>query len=739
MSVNLQKIGTVLLNMDDVAQELNIKGVRRYDDEASNEYFSPLIARDELEHAGEVSNAHPEYLKIKQVAGIPVKQIAISEEGDQHTVKNSLQLGGKNADEYFLAEEGAATGHNITKIRTDYHDEIADLRDELIQLRAELARKGLVDNIKPYAGFYDTFRENYPLHQHTIIATCYRDSSVQNQMRVRDDEIDNFSIGDYVIVKTDNDTSDNGTAFLRIQDIVGTTLIFNAYTGFPIKAEKCHVYRSYGMAYKNTFSFGSSSTNRASNREIYTCLDDDNYRTRKKIAAPHTGWATTFRITPMKADGANEYYLSNVEIVVKKFGSPGDLKCYIINALDVDNWINPQQATEDGILLAESQPLTVESRASESVVQFDFAEDGQYPLLQNIDMEDNGTAKTRFCMIVEAIEADKDNYYEVLCLQHYDPATNSVGDLQLNNILYQYTALDVRTSTTVALKTSDAINNSDLYYGVTLRPVIGGAYNSFSKGLYSAEFKTFEPIRCNKARVTLRVAREGMFSVSRTSADSTNDLRSNGTVTVTEDKSYRTTAESGSTVNPFAIFQTHPFVIGTNICDINEVSGFTLRLNKGCHVEAGDPVYPVGYSITIRALNRIWDETQQRTVQDGASVKFTMNLTQVQPAYTTEEVSARDLILASTAENTSEILRSRLREKNIVSDRLIWEADIRNASGLSPTGEPLSGQELQDALERKYNTFYVQVYWETSADQSLESFSGRIYNLTVSLDRKAFE
>ena len=49
MSVNLQKIGTVLLNMDDVAQELNIKGVRRYDDEASNEYFSPLIARDELE------------------------------------------------------------------------------------------------------------------------------------------------------------------------------------------------------------------------------------------------------------------------------------------------------------------------------------------------------------------------------------------------------------------------------------------------------------------------------------------------------------------------------------------------------------------------------------------------------------------------------------------------------------------------------------------------------------------
>ena len=54
----------------------------------------------------------------------------------------------------------------------------------------------------------------------------------------------------------------------------------------------------------------------------------------------------------------------------------------------------------------------------------------------------------------------------------------------------------------------------------------------------------------------------------------------------------------------------------------------------------------------------------------------------------------------------------------MISDNIIFEADIDN--------------------EKEYNCFELQIFWRTMASTVLKSFTGRIYDLSLSLNRKVF-
>jgi hypothetical protein len=45
--------------------------------------------------------------------------------------------------------------------------------------------------------------------------------------------------------------------------------------------------------------------------------------------------------------------------------------------------------------------------------------------------------KIRYCAIIEALDANDSNYYDIVFLQNKKP-DNTMGDLQVNNITYLY-------------------------------------------------------------------------------------------------------------------------------------------------------------------------------------------------------------------------------------------------------------------------------------------------------------
>ena len=733
MSTNLQRVGTSLLDMDGIATQLHIKGVLQdIDPETGEEIYSPFVSANDIKEAGTDGALLQTFGRDKDGVSVPISCLAIAyrpegismNEVDRETIKNAYMLNNHTDDYFYTAEQGEAAEKKVSQIVDKFSNELYDIRAQNVQLLNMLAKKGIIEQYRPWGGFYDTFRINYPVHQHSVLGTAFVDSQTQNMMRIRDEEIQYFNQDDYVIIVNGDDLFDSSNRkLLRIDKITGTTIMFSGYTGFPIKAEQAHIYRSLGCSYKNTFAFGRFEEQHASAKEIYTCLDDDNFRTRRKINAAHTGYATTFRINPSRANGAADYYLASIDISAKKIGSPGALKCYVINAAYIDQFEDPSQAKDAGLILAESQPLTMENKSGETIVSFDFSDSGQYPLLQNIDQGiDLDIGRTRFCMIIEALDADNSNYYELLFLQHYDADTNTLSDLQLNNILYEYTESGSATYQSQdnfnSLITNSTINNADLFYGVTFKPVEHSKFVPYNEGVYSARFQTYEPINVGHARLTMRVAREGIFTIVSTSANQTNDVPDNGTIRYVEDSTYRANDDRTITLDGFSVLadqgedHNRLIVIGEHVRELSHADGDKLVLKKGAHIEPGDIVYPLGYVAYLQCSNMQWNKQNQAYERVGDSVKIKLDTISVQPFYTKEE---RDLINTKADDKTADdIVRERLRDQLRVSDNILFEAD-------------LNGKE--------YNHFELQVYWRSMANKTSESFAGRIYDLSVSLDR----
>lgn len=736
MSSNLQRVGTTLLDMDGVATQLHIKGVLTgLDNETGEEQYSPFITVKDITMAGS-DKALIQYLGVNSDGvPLPVSNVAVAykEAGtstvDRSTVRNAKYLDNKAPAYFFPAEDGINIDLTAKNMAERFNKEIADIKAEHIQLMSYIAKNGLTDNYRPFAGFYDTFRESYPLHKIERLGTAFVDSAAQNTIRVKTEEIGNFSEGDFVVIVNGDDiTSKSHRTILKIDKISGTTITFDGYTGFDIKANKVHLYKSYGTSYGNSFVFGSFLEQAPGDAIFYTGVDDDNYRTRRKINTSHTGFATTFRVNPSRANGSAAYYLDTIEICAKKIGTPGALKCYVINAADISNFEDPEQAKTNGILIAESQPLILDVATGETIVEFKFEQNGVLPLLDNIDQGmDGDVGRTRFCMIVEAISADATNYYEILFLQHYDQTTGTLSDLQMNNIVYEYSlqpSLDLMSTDYFSpLVTSKTINSADMYYGVSLRPVIKSSLDPADKGVYSAAFKTYEPVTVNSARLTLRIAREGYYTVAATSANESDNVTDEGTIRYLENKSYRVTDEQTLVQNGMSIVSDNyeegnrNIAIGNHITEVKNISGDKITISKGANIAEGDPVYPIGYIATLLCSCKKWDATKQQLVPVSPAIRIPLKLVSIQPAFFDREVNMiRDSIDNSTT--LQPLQRSRLKDKVMISDNIIFEADIDN--------------------EKEYNCFELQIFWRTMASTVLKSFTGRIYDLSLSLNRKVF-
>lgn len=632
---------------------------------------------------------------------------------DRNTVKNSMQLAGKEASDYMLATAGKATDDRLTSVNDNVSKSLQDLRDELYQLRSELAKSKQVQDYKPYSGFIDTFDYSNPKFDDTVISVA-ENSSTHTSLKVPRDRFDEFMDGSLVWVSdTDHADLDQVVSVSTTKPSDRTTLNLSTGINFDIRKDTTTIQKSHGSLINGTFTFGRVASRYPGTKEMVTGNTDDS----RMVAIPfgesnsdvHTGFATTFRIPSTFLNN----YLTQVQIMAKQYGTPGALNCYIIRERDLSKWKSPEQAATDGLIVAKSSPLKAEQTVitkPASLITFYFYDEktGTYPYIKNEDTMDE---KVRYLMII-TINSTHINYkdankskidldgtdeqgiptstYELFFTQ----GTSQV-DLETNNVAYSYK----EHKEYEAGSAFSRLEYGDLFYNITMKESMEAAYEPYRHGIYTAKFNTPDKITAGKARLTMRIAREGMFKVSGAMSGLQKEpsVRKGQVEIQASGIPYRMEDQTlNADIGGFIGCQT--VIIGQEAHQlVKSTASDLLTLPDGqFDVKQDDPVYPMNYTAAITVGYRHWDSEACTTVVDNRR-RIPMKFIRV--------VADED------------------KQNENISDRLIFECDFSTEDG--------------DALvAHEYNDFEIQIGWSATCSNATERFAGRIYTLNVSLEHQ---
>ena len=212
------------------------------------------------------------------------------------------------------------------------------------------------------------------------------------------------------------------------------------------------------------------------------------------------------------------------------------------------------------------------------------------------------------------------------------------------------------------------------------------SFTPYNDGAYSAIFNVDTPIELSKARLTMRIQREGIFKL-----DSYNTI-----IPKTGDMPDMSIIRVSGVENGFSNAST--VTIGTNIRQLENVDNRSLTVKKGFHTDGADIIYPIGYKVYINALLKEWDEEKCVTViKDRARYELPI----------------------------SHIMHDLYRKANNISDRIVFENTFEETD------------ENHKIISKKYNCFEIQIEWNKSASVLNESNVGQIYDLVLSLTRSS--
>ena len=416
----------------------------------SKNYISPsLLPMDEIAQYMEIvakfgkkTDSSADTNNVGGVDSSLIAKAATNEDGalysDRETVKNALQLGGVPASSYVTAEGAGALLSDTYAVSVNMGNEIKNLRDELYQMKAELAKSGMIKNIDCYNGFIDAFKvgnEKYLKDAITIISTDM--SSVSNSF-ISVEDTSEFIAGEYIVINT------NEPQIVKIQDVVNSTRLNLASNVAGPIASGTEIFKAYGSYNNGAFVFGSKKDLSVSSKERYIILNDDAQPLLlTKKYTPNSGYAAQINI-PSTARGA----VRKVGVQAKVTGHPGGLKCYVIdttnNTNDVTSLPTIVELKEDGKVIGESNLLySSEATSSFNEMYFEFSE----PVILE---------KSNYMFLFVQIDADTNNYWELRGLR----GENNM-DLQTNSKLYSF-------SDGVGLKAEDG----DLYLVVVTSEVL---------------------------------------------------------------------------------------------------------------------------------------------------------------------------------------------------------------------------------------------------------------------------
>ena len=622
-----------------------------------------------------------------QVAGVNSDTIAVAIDNEHRdTVNNALNLGGIPASEYMTATTGAGLITNQLSLKQTFGSDIQDLKDELYQLRNELLKGGYVNNNGQYAGFIDTFRRNHYINIQDSLGIANTSSAANmNEIMIDDAAVyEALDVYDFICLYN-SDTASFDIKQIASKNDENRIVVLDSDLRNIVRGDNLLIYKSQGVIHDGLYKFASAADNQISSEEFHTGLSDDTYNLTRRINTSRTGYGTSFRVPEAK-----QGFVTSVEICARAYGAPGALMAYLMDSRDVDKFLNPALAqneyNEDVAsenpngwhFFAQSQPYILSSSQGKRYITFNFEqEDGSYPLMTR----DEDGVTVRYVLVIEALDVNASNYYDILFLQHRSTG-GTLGDLELNNVTYSYTRRS-DDSVQPALTTDDALNETDMYYHITTRGVTENEPEAQKQGLYSAYYHLENQISgfgAAKARLMLRVKREGEWAASVDSVEPVvyngqiiNIVNTSATSNIQNTEDLRLKTEIYKRLelreSEADISESVNVVLGSNITKVQGVDTSTITCQTPVLVSNNDKVYRCGYLVNLKARRIDFNNTTgEYTV--GEWDHYTMPLTAVYKDF--EPVD------------------------NEYSDRLIFECSLIG----------------KDLVVKNYNDFELQIFWE---------------------------
>lgn len=618
---------------------------------------------------------------VEKVAGTNAENIAVAINSDNRdTVQNALKLNGIDADQYMMTSTGNSIQTKQIKMRKLYGDDLQNIKDELYTLRQELAKGGFIEDRGEYTGYVDTFRAAAPKHLFSKLAVVTTTGNADEIFVEDEDVFDSLDIYDYIVLEAE-DVQKFTIKQIAEKDKTRRVLILDSeIRGDVYSAENgMNLYLSYGINDEGMFKFARAAELMMASEENHTGLSDDTYKIMKHVTEPNKGFAYSFRV-PEEKQG----YVTSFEICAKAYGTPGSMICYLMDARDVENFHNPVQAASDYQtalankddsfhFFAASKPYVLSSAYGRRYIKFDFLQDNDmYPIMSQ-DEDDT----VRYVAIVECLDCDQNNYYDIQFLQHKN-SEGHLSDLELNNITYHYER-QKDGSSKLALTTDDAINASDMYYHIVTRSIVEKEVYPEDKGLYSFRIETKDLV--NKARVMLRIRREGIWkaitgtpkaeafynkTITIQDADPTNGIRTIPKLQL-KSQTYKPLELRENNVDTTEQVLT---VIGNNITSAHSLEESAVTFDDPVVLKDGDPIYRMGYLVSLKA--------RKVSLQNG-------HLT---------ATPYRHFVLPLT-----EVFKDFRRTDKMSSDRLLFEANLF---------------DIEATDDDYFNDFIVQVYWSNT-------------------------
>ena len=640
---------------------------------------------------------------VERVAGVLAENTAVHVENkDRSTVQKAIELLDENGEahpfsDFMTLNEGSSVIAKQGRIKNQYGNELQNLRDELYELRQELAKSGFIEDRGEYVGYIDTFRANASKHMDGLLAMAEPapESERTDKIFIEDrDVLGSLNVYDYIVIRSDSLKKFDVKQIEEI-DMANKIVTLDSEIRQDIYETEggMSLYWSFGMNDEGMFKFARPEELSMASEDNHTGLSDDTYKIIKHTFVPGTGFGYSFRV-PEEKQG----YVTSFEICAKAYGTPGSMICYLLDARDIENFHNPAQAAEDYAaakenrdesfhFFAASRPLTLQSSYGRRYIRFDFKQDNDtYPLMSRDDHE-----PVRYIAVIECLDCDQDNYYDIIFLQHKN-SEGVWGDLELNNITYRYER-QADGSALKALSTDEEINASDMYYHIVTRNVVVNEIEPEPAGLYTFHVRTKDLM--NRARVMLRIKKEGAFAVTTENEVPLPENKMDVFNTDT-DNGIRSTEDlrvDNLVYNPIELRQndidiTAPVkvAVGNNITTVVGWDDSKATFSTYVLARNEDPIYRIAYIVSLKA---------RRVEYNPDSGQYETNGDTENPVTFCDDPKYNPY-LKHVHLPLVEIFKDYRRRDITSSDRLLYEAD-------------LFGEEAGEA--DYYNDFIVQVYW----------------------------
>jgi len=595
----------------------------------------------------------------------------------RETVQNTLHFNGRPIED-FLTSSQATNLENFTEnIVGLYTDEIAELRAELYLLKNELTKNGFIKNTPFFKGFQDTFSNGNKLFDDTII-TLRRDPDTLPTDIIHLNDVSLVNVGDRLILKTfsgaieDNDVMHTLVEVQAIDSYNNFIVIDKALS--DISQDKTVLLKTLGEYSNHSFAFSTVKENAITGNEKLTMLNDDTFTKDLLIDTSKKGYSVAFYI-PEASEGA----LSTLSILAKNIGSPGALRCYVIEEKDILNFKNYSHAINNNMIKATSNSIFATNTSSSSqLIDFNFNSDinGDVLLLKK---------KQKYCFIIEAQQATEQDYWKIKFCTHNNAGIDS--DLQSNNQSYLYEEVPASEVGTSKIANS-LINNYDMYFILKTKEVSPISEEPYTVGLYTTKKQHFaKPVEASRANLVMKINREGKFVVNSPSGM----YGAYSTFSITKDTSvgdYNGASTGITTLDTV--------VIGSDSRDITSSNSRQLTLQQKLFLTQGDLVYRIGYDISLKANLFKWNEDLG--------------------IFMTSDTKVIPLTLTN-------VISDGIGRLEGVSDRLLFEGAFFD----------------EDNNPYYINEYELQIAWHSNLDPELlkmnKDLIGKIHDITLSFDK----